>query len=130
MAKRGRPQFEVTEDVIKKVESLASQGLTLEQIARVLGICYQTLNEKKKEFSEFSDAIKSGQAKGVATIANALFNNAKSGNTTAQIFFLKNRAPIEWRDKHDHEHSGPGGKPLDPPKIVVITGAAAESEKE
>ena len=123
---RGRPQFEITEDVIKKVESLASQGLTLDQIARVLGICYQTLNEKKKEFSDFSDAIASGQAKGVAAISNALFNNAKKGNTTAQMFYLKNRAPIEWRDKHDYEHSGPGGKDLNPPKIVVITGKDSE----
>ena len=99
MAKAGRPAYEVTEDVIKKVESLASQGLTLEQIARVLGITYKTLNEKNKQFSELSDAIKSGQAKGIATISNALFNNAKNGNITAQIFYLKNRAPEEWKDR-------------------------------
>ena len=122
----GRPAFEITGEVIRKVESLASQGLTLEQIARVLGICYDTLNEKKKQYSEFSGAIKNGQAKGIATISNALFNNAKNGNTTAQIFFLKNRAPIEWRDKTDHEHTGPGGKALNPPQIVVITGKGSD----
>ena len=126
MAKRGRPKFEITEDVIKKVEALASQGLTKEQIAHVLGICYQTLNEKTKQYSDFSDAIASGRAKGVATISNALFNNAKKGNTTAQMFYLKNRAPIEWRDKQDHEHTGPGGKALNPPQIVVITGKGSD----
>ena len=108
----GRPAFEITGEVLKKTESLASQGLTKEQIAHVLGICYQTLNEKTKQYSEFSDAIASGQAKGIATISNALFNNAKKGNTTAQMFYLKNRAPIEWRDKTDHEHTGPGGGPI------------------
>ena len=27
-------------------------------------------------------------------------------NTTALIFWLKNRKPKEWRDKQEHEHSG------------------------
>lgn len=27
-------------------------------------------------------------------------------DTTAQIFWLKNRKPVEWRDKQDIEHSG------------------------
>ncbi|MDL5066676.1 helix-turn-helix domain-containing protein, partial [Clostridioides difficile] len=27
-------------------------------------------------------------------------------DTTAQIFWLKNRKPAEWRDKRDIEHSG------------------------
>lgn len=27
-------------------------------------------------------------------------------DTTAQIFWLKNRKPAEWRDKREHEHSG------------------------
>lgn len=28
------------------------------------------------------------------------------GDTTAQIFFLKNRQPQRWRDKQVHEHEG------------------------
>lgn len=108
----GRPQFEITDDVLKKAEALASQGLTKKEIARVLGICYQTLNEKTKEFSEFSEAIKNGRAKGVATISNALFNNAKGGNHIAQIFYLKNRSPKRWKDRRHHEHSGKDGGPI------------------
>lgn len=27
-------------------------------------------------------------------------------DTTAQIFWLKNRKPQQWRDRHDIEHSG------------------------
>jgi hypothetical protein len=27
-------------------------------------------------------------------------------DTTAQIFWLKNRKPKEWRDRQEHEHSG------------------------
>lgn len=122
-----RPAFQVTDDVIQKTESLASQGLTLEQIARVLGICYDTLNNKKKQFVELSEAIKRGQAKGVATISNALFQNAKSGNTVAQIFYLKNRAPGEWKDKHDHEVTGPGGGPIKTITTSMTPREAAEA---
>lgn len=46
----------------QEAERLAAHGLTKAQIARSLGFSYQTLNEKAKEFSEFSDAIKKGQA--------------------------------------------------------------------
>jgi hypothetical protein len=33
-------------------------------------------------------------------------------DTTAQIFWLKNRRRHEWRDKQDHELSGPDGGPI------------------
>ena len=33
----GRPRFEITPDVINKVETLAAQGLTQHQICSVLG---------------------------------------------------------------------------------------------
>lgn len=86
---------------LDKVEALAAQGLTNEQIALALGISRATHFAKKKAESDYSDAIKRGQAKGIAKVSNALFQNAVSGNTTAQIFFLKNRAPDEWKDKSE-----------------------------
>jgi hypothetical protein len=95
----GRPKFEITPEVLKKTEKLAAQGLDKSQIARVLGICYQTLNEKTKEFSEFSEAIEEGKAKGVATITNALFVKAKGGDVNAQKYFLNNRNNENWKDK-------------------------------
>lgn len=99
--KAGRPPFEITPAVLRKTEELAGRGLTLEQIARVLGIGYTTLNEKRKKFPEFLQAIKDGQAKGVEKVSNALFENALDGNTTAQIFYLKNRAPDMWKDQQN-----------------------------
>ncbi len=112
-----RPKFEVTADVLEKVEVYAAQGMTKEQIALSLGICYDTLNERQKESSEFSDAIKRGQAKGIATITNALFVAGKGGNITAQIFYLKNRGSDEWKDRM--VHSGDEDHPLLPGEIVV-----------
>lgn len=33
-------------------------------------------------------------------------------DTTAQIFWLKNRQPEKWRDKHHHEITGSDGGPI------------------
>ena len=35
-----------------------------------------------------------------------------AGDTTAQIFWLKNRKPAEWRDKQNIEHTGKDGEAL------------------
>lgn len=84
------------------MEELASHGLTEAQIAAALGIAPGTLIEKKKEYSDFANAIKAGQARGIAKVANALFQQAMDGNTTAQIFYLKARA--KWSDKPEEEN--------------------------
>ena len=34
----------------------------------------------------------------ISEVEDALFSNALNGNKTAQIFFLKNRAPERWKD--------------------------------
>lgn len=101
---RGRPEWIPTEESIEQVESYAALGLTKEQIAHCLGISYQTLNEKTKEYSDFSDAIKRGSSKGIAMVANELTKNVKLGNVTAQIFYLKARA--NWSDKGDEKPLG------------------------
>lgn len=86
---------------LKKVEAFAAQGMTNEQIAQALGISRATHFNKKRNELAYLDAIKEGQAKGIATITNALFNNAKSGNLGAQCFYLKNRAG--WKDKSEQD---------------------------
>lgn len=97
MAKRGRKPFEVTQEVLDKAETMAAQGLTLEQIANVLGMHVGTLCAKKNDYPELDEAIKRGKDKGIATIANALFKKAKNGDNTAMIFFLKARGG--WSEK-------------------------------
>ncbi len=123
----GRPKYEITPEITEKVEAYAAQGLTQEQIARCLGISYQTLNERKKENSEFSEAIKRGQAQGVETVTNALFESAKGGNTTAQIFYLKNRDPNEWRDRKDIAHSGQLAVTYDDIVTRIMNGSGIEA---
>ena len=100
MAKRGRPPLIIDEALLKKVEGLAAQGLTKTEIALSIGIHIGTLHKKKAENDDLNEAIKRGEAKGIATIANALFIAAKGGHVVAQIFFLKNRSPENWKDRH------------------------------
>ncbi len=75
------------------------------QISACLGIVQKTLIEKKRAFSEFSNAIKNGRAKGVGTITNALFESAVKGSVPAQIFYLKNRDQENWSDVQAHNVS-------------------------
>jgi len=96
-----RPAIEITEEIIEKAESLAARGLTMEQIASCLGMGERTLYEKKALYPQLAQAIKEGGDKGISIIANALFENAKSGNTTAQIFYMKARA--KWQDHHKED---------------------------
>lgn len=105
------------------VKGWAADGLSNEQIADNLGIATSTFHEYRKEFSEFSDAIKKGKEMSDYQVQNALFETAKGfsyyeettnaigdvvrvekyakPNTTAQIFWLKNRCPEKWRDKSE-----------------------------
>jgi AraC-like DNA-binding protein len=99
--KTGRPLIVIDEEICKRAEGYAAQGLTMNQIAQVLGISQTTLYDKQSKFSEFSEAIKRGKNKGIATITNALFRKASDGDNTAMIFYLKNQAG--WQDKIEKE---------------------------
>lgn len=100
----GRPLIEITEEICKKAETLAAQGLTMPQIALSLGMGHSTLYEKKESYPEFSEAIETGRAKGIATITNALFSNAKKGDTQAQKYYLNNRDNANWKDRQTTDH--------------------------
>lgn len=107
--KAGRKPILVTPALCKKAERLAAKGKTEHQIALCLGFSQATLIKKKNTFIEFFEAIKKGQAKAITEVENSLFTNAtENENVTAQIFFLKNRNPDCWKDKHELEHSTEG----------------------
>jgi DNA invertase Pin-like site-specific DNA recombinase len=76
---------------IEKVERLAGQGLTYDEIALSLGINRSTLYERKRQNQEFSDAIKRGRARGAVEVTNALLEQCRQGNTAAIIWYEKTR---------------------------------------
>ena len=102
--KVGKPPLKIDKQLCLKAETFAAQGLTMSQIANVLGMGESTLYEKQQQYPELLESIKRGKDKGIATITNALFNKAKNGDNTAMIFYLKNRAG--WKDRVETEHIG------------------------
>jgi transcriptional regulator with XRE-family HTH domain len=82
-----------------KLYNLAKIGLSEEQIAVSLGISVSTIARRKRDDDTFADTLKAGKQAGISAVTNALFESAtaEKPNTSAQIFYLKNRAG--WRDR-------------------------------
>lgn len=119
----------LTPEGLLKIEGWARDGLTDEQIAKNIGISRSTLNVWKDRYSDISDALKKGKDVIDRQVENALLKRAlgyeyeevkekfEDGvitertvtkkevvpDTTAQIFWLKNRKPDKWRDKPGYE---------------------------
>lgn len=98
-------KFKIDEVNLEQVEVIASLGLTDEEIAVILGISPRTLNYWKKN-PEFLQALKRGKLKADFQVTKKLYENAKNGDNTAIIFWLKNRRPDLWRDRSQVELSG------------------------
>ncbi|MCY9530566.1 transposase [Paenibacillus alvei] len=121
------------------IEAWARDGTIDEDIAKKLGIAYSTFREYIKKHSALSAALKRGKEVVDIEVENALIKRAlgyrydevtselnDAGNmvetkrvtkevqpdVTAQIFWLKNRKPEQWRDKQVTEHTGAGGGAL------------------
>ncbi|MBR1194369.1 hypothetical protein [Bradyrhizobium sp. AUGA SZCCT0160] len=78
---------------------MAAYGIPETDISRVVHVDPKTL---RKHYREELDL---GESKANAQVAGFLFNAAKNGNVTAQIFWLKTRA--RWRETPmELRHSG------------------------
>ena len=96
----------LTPENLLRVQGWARDGLTLDDIARNLGIAKSTLCRWKDEEKELSDALKIGRDVADRVVENALYKTAIEGNVTAQIFWLKNRKAQQWRDGKSLELAG------------------------
>jgi len=81
------------------LEDWARNGLTDDQIARNMGVGTRTLYDWKAKYPQISQSLKRGKQVVDAQVENALLSSALAGNVTAQIYWLKNRRPDQWRDK-------------------------------
>ena len=98
----------------EKLYDLAKMGLSEEQIATSLGISRSTISRRKRDDDTFATTLKSGQQEGITLVTNQLFNSATDAvkpNTSAAIFFLKNRAG--WRDKQEVDANLSGSVVID-----------------
>ena len=122
----------ITEEGLLKIEGWARDGLTDKQIAENIGVAYSTFRDWIKRFPALSAPLKRGKEVIDRQVENALLKRALgyeyvettkeltdlgltvtkqvtkqvSPDTTAQIFWLKNRKPKEWRDKKETEVTG------------------------
>lgn len=86
----GRQKVEMS---IDKVAELAGLGLTQRQIADYFGVDPSTLTRRQSEDKDFAQALKHGRARGMANVANAVFDSAtKDKNPTAMIWYEKTRS--------------------------------------
>ena len=97
---RGRKLIEITPDMIAQAKTMAAAGCNDKQIYQALGMSHDTFYKKKKNITEFSDAIDQSRAQGIAVIANAHYQAARNGNIKAQQFFLKTRAGFHETQQH------------------------------
>jgi hypothetical protein len=122
----------------------ARLGGTDEQIAEMLGVSVDSITRWKQKHPDFCGALKLGKDEADDRVERSLFERATGyshpdvhvsnfqgditltpitkqypPDTTAGIFWLKNRRPKEWRDRQ--ELTGAGGEPLMPkPDAVEI----------
>ena len=120
-----RPEF------VAQSKKLCNLGATDMEVADFFGVNVATLNRWKGEHPEFCASLKAGKASADDRVERSLFSRATGyehdevdirvimnrivktpirkfypPDTTAAIFWLKNRRPAEWRDKQELEHSG------------------------
>ena len=126
MGKRGRPS-KGTEENLAKALLMAKEGKTEAQIAKAIGATTHTIHNWKNKDKDFFDALKKSKAISDQNVERSLYERAcgyshpavkinvlKDGtvievpyiehyppDTTACIFWLKNRQPEKWRDKHE-----------------------------
>ena len=98
------------------------QGYSTTAFAGHIGVGRTTLYRWIEEHEEFRHAVKAGQAAGAEWWENQLRKIGKTGGETGQatavIFALKNRAADDWRDAKAVEHTGEGGGPIQVQSVV------------
>ena len=142
--KRGRPS-KWTDDIPDRTYKLCLLGLTDQDLCVAFNISERILNYWKKIHPEFLQSIKKGKDNADAEIAKSLYHRAKGyehedvhisnyqgeititpitkhypPDTTACIFWLKNRQKELWSDVSRHEHTGKDGGPIEQKQIPVL----------
>ena len=116
---KGKYQEWLEADNLILIEDWARQGLTEEQIAKNMGIGLTTFKQWKKKYQPIWTALKKGKAPIDFEVENALLKRALGfeyeetetvfedvdgfvpPDTSACIFWLKNRKPNHWRKMNE-----------------------------
>lgn len=144
MVAKGKYQEWLTKEGLLRLQGWARDGLTDVQIATNMGINVATLYRWENEFCDIRNALKDGKEVVDRQVENALLKSALGymydevteerrddelvvtkvvhkevqPNTTAQIFWLKNRKRAEWRDRVENAITGADGGAV---KVETLT---------
>jgi len=115
MAKVGRPTRYTIEHA-RLAENYALIGFDDIRMADAFEVSVATLTKWKKAHPEFVAAIKAGKDVADGNVAISMYKMATGfvgpdgkyypPNATSQIFWMKNRQKLGWREKQEVEHSG------------------------
>lgn len=94
-----------------QVREFLKDGYSVAGFAGSIPISVQTVYNWMEEHPEFLDAVKAGQAAAALWWEDIARANAQKseGNATTIIFGLKNRVPLEWRDRKELDHTSSDG---------------------
>jgi transposase-like protein len=136
---------------------IAKNGLTDEEVAATFGVSERTLRDWKKKHKPFATALRLSKEPPDKKVERSLFQRATGyshsdvdirvvngqvvqtpiikhypPDTTAAIYWTKNRRPDRWRDKTEVVPQNPDGSPLKLPAPiqVIVTGAVAPRAKQ
>lgn len=148
----GRPTSYKPE-MAEQAYKLSLLGHTDEQLAKFFEVHVSSIYEWKNVHPDFSEAIKNGKEVADAEIVMTLRKRAMGyevteekmeesehglkktvagkhipPDTTAMIFWLKNRQPKQWRDKQEVDHSSSDGS-MSPKGTDIIDALKKKYEK-
>lgn len=124
-SRQGKYQEWITKEGLLKIEGWARDGLIDKEIAERIGVNERTFTRWKTDHPQIMSVLKKGKEVIDRQVENALLKRALgymtteikkeilpdgskkvtetvkevAPDTTAQIFWLKNRKPSEWRDR-------------------------------
>jgi hypothetical protein len=111
----GRPT-KYKREMCATVIECGKEGMGKAEMACELGIHHSTFAAWQEKHPEFSEAVKeallNSQAWWERNGRVATFGGVEGFNATSYIFQMKNRFPLDWRDKREHEHAGKDGGDL------------------
>jgi hypothetical protein len=119
-----RPAFDLTDEHVRNIRVLAGYGLSLAQIAAVIGINERTLTRHKSTEIRVASALERGRAEAQATIGRSLFERARDGDVAAIRWWEMTRAGRTQAVRQINE-----GVPQSPVTIVLPDWTALIREK-
>ena len=96
-----RPKLDAT--ARSKIIGALQVGADVKMAAAVVGCSARAIYGLRKRSEKFAQEMDDARAIADERIVKSLFDSARDGNVTAMIFWLKNRRPDQWRDRHDYE---------------------------